>query len=171
MTFGGSMKKKNAIILGIVLAAVVLSLPNSFHVEKSTLIRNSAENVFSYLVNLESWPEWSPLNDGNVKFQFSGVQGVVGSALSWEGSDQKGQIILTALEQPNILETEVINKNHLSHLETIQLEVVGDGLKVVWTAQGTLPIFGNLMHPGYKRQLEKSLTLSLEALKASMDNQ
>ncbi len=70
----------------IVLAAVAaIFMKKDFHYEKSTDINASKDLVWSYVSNFskhDSWSQWKLL-DPNMKTEISGVEGTVGSKMTW----------------------------------------------------------------------------------------
>ncbi len=164
--------KKSMVILVSLLVVTALSWPRQFQFSESIVIHKSPEDVFSYLVNLESWKEWSPWShsSGAVDFEFEGLQGVVGSYAQWHESNV-GDLkqTLTSLRDPQIIVTtfEMTQLNPMNGTSTFILKEVKGGVELLWTTQGTPknwvqniknPFMGQIWGSSYKQALERIKT-------------
>jgi len=171
------MIKYLAAILAIILI-VPAFLPNQFQVEKSITIQSSQENIYSYLVNLESWQEWSPwmAKEPNAEFSFHGIPGVVGSYTQWSGEViGAGKQTLTELQGHEYIETklEFTEPNTPDSIGYMKIVDEVNQVKVIWGMKGELsyPIervlglfIPSMIAPDFEKGL-KSLKMRLEANK------
>jgi hypothetical protein len=147
-------------------------LPNKFTVERSIVIHDKRENVYSELVNLEAWKEWSPWikKDPQAIFNFQGIPGVVGSSNTWDGKIiGSGTQVLEEIEEPKYLKMKLIftqpkKSNALSTFEILEIEA---GSKVIWKIEGNLSnpierVWGLFMNYMIGHDLEEGLN-SLKA--------
>ena len=81
-----------------ILAAIIVSVPaaallylacidGSFRVRRSLEIETSPESAFTAVVNLKSWPEWSPwlIHEPDAKLEYSDDYREEGGFYSWDG--------------------------------------------------------------------------------------
>jgi uncharacterized protein YndB with AHSA1/START domain len=78
-----------AIVIAIPLAAVIYlaTLDGSFRVKRSLEIEAPAEAVFAAIVDLRSWPEWSPwmMHEPDAALVYSDDFQQEGGHYSWDG--------------------------------------------------------------------------------------
>lgn len=108
------MLKRVLLSLAILIVSVFLILPallpSEFNVERSTVIKKDRSDIYSRIVNLESWPEWDPWfeMEPTAEVSFDGIPGVVGSSSSWSGDKVgSGKQTLTKLIAPEYIQTEL----------------------------------------------------------------
>lgn len=132
--------------LSIVLLAYILT-PKKIEFSSSIDIPVAPDEVFSYMVNLESWRDLSRSNNTKNQYPFylnaqpedfshSGLPGVVGSAASWD-SPTAGhwEIKLIELQEPHKIITELIETSGktLVGQETLEFESHESGTRFHWT--------------------------------------
>lgn len=83
------------ILGGIVLLILILAMiaPKTYDVSRSAVINKPRGEVFKYLKSLKKQDEWSPWNkkDPNMKKEFRGTDGEVGSVSHWIGNKDVGE--------------------------------------------------------------------------------
>ena len=92
------------------LLIVPLFLPNEFTVERSIHIQTERSPIFSRIVDLQSWKDWSPwyAQEPDADYSFEGTPGVVGSSSQWKGEKiGAGKQTLTKIVQPEYVETKL----------------------------------------------------------------
>jgi hypothetical protein len=146
-------------------------LPSELKVSEQVLIEAKSEDMYSALVNLESWKGWGLwlLGDNQNQIEFAGVAGVVGSQLSGIGPGQlKGQMTLTQLSEPHkiVVESQV----QAFWLAQLQLDLLlseqGDQTQLQMTARTPLSYpLQRYMALFKKSELQQHLTQSLSRLK------
>lgn len=76
------------VILGLVAGSFFL--PSTSEVERSVIIKQPPEKVFSIVNNISRFNEWSPWHDldPDTKYEYSGPQQGVGAKMTWNSEDQ-----------------------------------------------------------------------------------
>lgn len=162
------MKYLNYIVgLLIVLAIIPAFLPSSFEVSRSIEIQNTQEDVYAYLVNLDSWSEWSPwlAMEPEATLKFDGIPGVVGSSSEWKGKViGHGKQTLTKLNEPDYLETklEFIEPESSEATAFMKIEPKEYKTLVTWGMKGHLSyplerVMGLMMKSMIGEQFEQGL--------------
>ena len=80
-----------AAIAGLLIYAA--TRPDSFRLERSTVIKAPPEKVHSLIDDFHNWPSWSPWEkkDLNMKRTYSGAPNGKGTVYDWEGNKNVGQ--------------------------------------------------------------------------------
>lgn len=137
-------------ILGIVLIAIVLIgavlafiAPKDFKVERSIVIPNSKKEVVYN--NLSSWSEfvkwnpWMPM-DPNIKLEYKGEAGQIGSSYSWKGNKDvgAGEMTITGLTEFEKVESDLhfLEPFEAKNKTAFAMTPEGTGYKVTWTMSG-----------------------------------
>ncbi|WP_339333768.1 MULTISPECIES: SRPBCC family protein [unclassified Croceitalea] len=83
------------IIGGIVLLILILGMlaPKAYDVSRSIIVNKPKKEVFNELRSLKKQGEWSPWEkkDPNMKKEFTGTDGEVGSKSAWVGNKDVGE--------------------------------------------------------------------------------
>jgi len=138
------MKKVLKIIGVIILLIVVfvliagLFVSKTYHLEKDITINAPREKVWSHVSSLREMEKWNPWRekDPNIKADFEGQDGTLGSVYNWSGNKDvgSGSQTITKLEKPDRVES------HLHVIEPFEGEAdaftrlvdAGNGTKVTW---------------------------------------
>ena len=152
-----------------------LFLPNKYSVERSIVINKSRDDVYSKIINLEAWPEWSPWNamDPEAEYQVVGPEGVVGTFSTWKGEKiGSGKQTLTQLVDPELVVFAIEFHETQQGLaqSSFTLSETENGTNVTWAIQGelTYPLeryFGLMMDSMLGKEFEKGLS----SLKANLE--
>lgn len=157
----------------IIFASVALFLGyvstrnGEFHYEKNGLIHASAERIFPYLTNFKKGGEWSPYDrrDPNMKRNFKGTEGEVGSIMEFDGNNDAGAGYLEVLKViPNQqVEIKLVMTRPIaaSNLITYTLTPDGDQTRFSWAMSGDGGFFGKLINVFI--DCEKMVTTDFEA--------
>lgn len=128
------------ILLMAVMAAAAFALPRHVAVERSTVINAPESDVYSYLINLKKFNEWSPwaMRDPEAHYVFSGSPEGKGARMEWN-SDHSD----VGSGTQEIVEVEA-NKSVVVALDfgakgvasaTYTLAPSGAGTKITWGLQ------------------------------------
>lgn len=168
--------KKIILVTIALLFGILLLLPSPFDISKKIEIQIPQEVVYSYLVNLEDWQQWSPWleKDPTARFDFSGIPGIVGSSSYWKGNEiGEGRQTLTKLEEPNSIETQLtfIEPSESQAIGYIELQPTNTGTLVTWGLRGRHSgpiekVIGLFMETFIGPDLEKGL----QNLKQKLEN-
>lgn len=127
------------VILSLIVLVLIAGLiaPKKYHIEREITINAPREKVWQHVSSLAECHKWNPWSeeDPNIKVNFEGQQGTVGSAYSWE-SDKVGvgKQTLTRLDQPSRVESQIhFIKPFDGNADIfINLQEAGGGTKVTW---------------------------------------
>jgi hypothetical protein len=170
------------IVGGIVVAIIALvggayMLPQSVHVERTTLIDRPTASVFPYVNSLRRANEWSPWleYDPAVKVTYAGADEGVGAKMSWAGNKKVGS-------GSQVITQSIANRKVASDLDfgaqgpakaALTLTTTEHGTQVVWSLDvdlGNNPIarymgmsMDKMVGPDYERGLAKLKTLVEQA--------
>ncbi len=144
------MKKAIAITLAIIIVgvaavlAVAASKPDQFSVQRSVLIKASADQIFPNINDYRNWKAWSPWEkvDPNMKREYSGPESGKGAKYSWVGNGDVGEGDMEIVESdPSKVE---INLHFVKPFEgtnkaIFSLQPEGEQTKVTWAMTGDSP--------------------------------
>lgn len=140
------------IVLAIVAIVVLLGLigADTYHVDRSTVINATPEQVYPYVSNLSSQQAWGPWQeqDRDAKNSLEGTDGTVGAVWSWDGDTiGKGKQEITSLEANKSVRTKLTFYTPMKSEGTgsFDLEPTAEGTKVTWGMEGKNGFLGKLM--------------------------
>lgn len=128
------------VVIGLIMVIVITVQPEQVHLERRIVIDAPDSVIFPYLSNfkkLSIWWPW-PKMDAELKQHYEGVDGTVGSKVTWHGEKAgKGSMVIEEIDE---------NK-HVKSLMTIagqkqtarsEFKLFSDekGTAVVWTYDG-----------------------------------
>lgn len=128
LIIGNRFKKGTLFLLSIILLLVVIGvlLPSSYHVERSTQIKNSSKAIFPYLNNLQKWGAWTSLNvtkDYSLEQQFFGSNQGIGSEMAYHGDKLgKGKIKIVDNELDDHVSFSLLINNRFDTDGNIKIE-------------------------------------------------
>lgn len=135
-------------ILGVLVLLVVIVLivaatrPDSFRLERSTLVMAPADKVFPLIDDFHNWGSWSPWEklDPMLKRSHSGAAKGKGSIYEWEGNPKVGtgrMEILEAVPSSRLLIKLDFLKPFEAHNQAeFTLGAEGSATKVTWAMTG-----------------------------------
>lgn len=136
------------ILIGIAVLVVVLVggaflLPRVPHVERSTVIKASPEEVFSVVNDLTRFNEWSPWAklDPKAKYTIDGAPSGMGAKMSWTSHDENvGNGSQSIIESTpfKLIKTRLVFDGDNEAIATFTFEPVDGGTKVVWAFESDL---------------------------------
>jgi uncharacterized protein YndB with AHSA1/START domain len=147
-------------IITIVLIAVAVALagvlayaaskPDTFAVQRSTLIDAPPEQIFPMIDDLRAQSAWSPFEkDPGMKRTHSGPPRGRGAAYAWEGDRRvgAGQIAITDSQPPSkvVLSLQMLRPFKADNVVEFTLDRTGAGTRVTWTMRGRSPFMAKLM--------------------------
>lgn len=138
------MLKKIGIVLALAIVAVLLlaaTRPDSFRVERSTMIQAPAEKVQPFIADFHRWAEWSPWEklDPAMKRSFGGPPAGVGSTYAWQGNKDVGSgrmEVKAATPQRVSIQLDFIEPIEGHNTTDFLLAPKGDGTEVRWVMTG-----------------------------------
>jgi hypothetical protein len=147
------MKKVLLVLVVLVLGFLgfVASRPNTFHIERSTVIAAPADSVYAHIVDFHRWDDWSPWAhlDPSMKADFSGPAAGPGSAYHWAGNDKVGEGRMTVADvEPGRkvgIQLEFIKPFASRNTATFTLAPDAAGTHVTWAMDGPMNFVSKAM--------------------------
>jgi uncharacterized protein YndB with AHSA1/START domain len=148
------MFKLIGLVLVLLIAGVLIyasTKPDTFRMERSTIIKAPPEKISAYLSDFKQWAAWSPWDekDPAMKRSFSGAASGKGAIYGWEGNNKVGTGSMEVLEvQPQKVSVKL---DFLKPFETHNtadfiLEPQGDSTKVTWAMFGPANLMTKVVH-------------------------
>ncbi|NOT42962.1 MAG: hypothetical protein HOP13_20990 [Alphaproteobacteria bacterium] len=177
------------ILIGLVVLIVLVVggaylTPQNAHVERSTIMAASPEEVFSVVNDLSRFNEWSPWAklDPKAKYTMEGPPSGVGAKMSWTSADANvgsGSQEIIESEQFSLVKTKLDFGDQGAAIATFTFAPAEGGTKVTWgfdTDLGMNPIsryFGLMMDgmvgKDYEAGLSNLKTIVEKGAKAATD--
>ncbi|MFM9864405.1 MAG: SRPBCC family protein [Micropepsaceae bacterium] len=138
---------RNILIGLVVLAALVVGgaylTPQNAHVERSTIMAATPEEVFSVVNDLSRFNEWSPWAklDPNAKYTMDGAPSGVGAKMSWTSADANvgnGSQEIIESEQFSLVKTKLDFGDQGTAFGTLTFAPAEGGTKVTWAFDSDL---------------------------------
>ncbi|MCP4765189.1 MAG: hypothetical protein GY875_02850 [Gammaproteobacteria bacterium] len=171
------------ILIGVIVALLLAALiflacqQGSFEVKRSLEINAAPESVFAAIVDLKSWPKWSPwlLHEADAHISYSDNYQSEGGYYNWEG-EVVGAGKLTHLEiRPGSSirqQLEFLRPFKALNQVYWKFENRGDSTLLSWEMSGRMPFLLRFMNksrqPAMERDFELGLALLAGYLNAAM---
>lgn len=141
------------IVVAVALAAVLAyaaSKPDTFAVQRSTIIAAPPEQIFPLIDDLHAQSAWSPFEkDPAMKRTHSGPARGPGAVYAWDGNRQvgAGQIAITDSKPPSkvVLSLKMLRPFKADNVVEFTLDRVGAGTRVTWAMRGRSPFMAKVM--------------------------
>jgi hypothetical protein len=156
------MLKRVAIFVVVLLVTVVAGVlayastkPDTFVVERSTMIRAKPETIFAYLDDFHRFQAWSPYEkrDPAMKRVYEGPASGKGATYAWESKSLgtgRMQIADVAAPSKVTLSLDFVQPFEAHNIVEFTLApqrgVQGDATYVTWTMRGEVPYLAKIMH-------------------------
>ncbi len=165
------MIKKILIVIVVALAAVLIfaaTKPDTFRVERSTIINVPPAKIFPLLDDFHNWGSWSPWEklDPAMKRILSGPPGQTGAVYAWDGSSKVGAGRME-VKDVNVPSKVVIQLDFLRPFEAHNVtdftlaRRADSGTEVTWQMRGPSPFVSKLM--GVFVSMDKMIGKDFEA--------
>lgn len=148
------MIKTIAIVIAAVVAAILIyaaTQPDTFRVERSTVIKARPEKIFSQINGFHQWEAWSPWEkiDPAIKRTYSGAESGKGAVYGWQGNKDVGQgrmEIIESTPSSNVLiKIDFMEPFEGHDMVQFTLQPQGDATKVTQAMYGPSPFISKLM--------------------------
>ncbi len=144
------MLKKIGIGLAVVLLALLVAIatrPDTFRVERSTMIAAPSDVVFDLVNDFDQWSRWSPWEklDPNMTRTITGAPSGVGAVYRWSGNNKAGEgrmaITESALGERIVIDLQFERPFKSTNLTEFTFRPAADSVGVTWAMSGkhTLP--------------------------------
>jgi len=132
------------VLLIIVALAVIALRPDSFRLERSTLVNAPAEKLFPLVDDFHAWGGWSPWEklDPDLKRTYTGATKGKGAVYAWEGIPKVGSGRMDILEsQPSsrlLIKLDFLKPFEAHNQAEFTFVPEGSGTRVIWAMWGPL---------------------------------
>ncbi|MDQ8036798.1 MAG: SRPBCC family protein [Pedobacter sp.] len=148
------MLKKIAIGFAVLVAAILLfaaTRPDTFRVERKTVIAASPERIQAEISNFQRWKVWSPYEkkDPAMKRSYSGPESGVGAKYAWEGDSNVGSgsmEVISATPQEVRIKLDFLVPFEAHNTAIFTLAPQSNGTEVTWAMEGPVPYFAKIIH-------------------------
>ena len=148
------MVKKIAIAIVALAGAVLVyaaTKPDTFRIERSTLINAAPERIFALIDDFHQWEKWSPWEKIDPKLQrtYSGANSGKGAVYAWNGNKDVGagrmQIVESTPPAKIVLTLDFSAPFEAHNFVQFSLEPQGDATRLKQAMHGPSPYFSKLM--------------------------
>ena len=146
---------KRLLLVLIVLIAVLLGYaatrPDSFRVERATVIKAPPAKVFALIDDFRQWAGWSPWEklDPAMKRTHSGAASGKGAVYAWQGNNDVGagrmEILETTAPPRVLIRLDFLKPFAATNTAEYTIVPEGDGTRVTWAMYGPAPFVSKLM--------------------------
>lgn len=155
------------VVLGTVVAA---AFPREWKVTRSIVIAAPPAKIHPLVVDLKRWQDWSPWTralDPQLRNIYEGPSDGVGAKWAWLGPVMgRGTItIIEADETTGIALEQRIESDDVNAHAKISYTVEGEGTRVTWTDEGTLPPMSGFFRGTVESELGAHFDAALAKLK------
>lgn len=132
-----------AVVLIAVLLVVIVTRPDTYHVQRTTVIAAPPALSFSLVNDFHQWAPWSPWGklDPNMKQTYDGPSAGVGASYFWSGNDKvgEGRMTITQSVPPEriVIKLEFIKPWEGNSVTKFTFEPQGQATQVSWVMDGT----------------------------------
>lgn len=169
------------IVTGLIMLFLILVIlaPKGYDVSRSIVVDRSKAEVYHHLKSLKNQDNWSPWSkkDPNMKKEFHGEDGTVGSMTAWEGNKEvgSGEQEITALQKNERIESKLrFLKPWKSESDCyFQLHETEDQkTKVTWgfTGQNAFPLSIMMLFMSMDKMVGPDFEEGLQGLKNHLEN-
>jgi uncharacterized protein YndB with AHSA1/START domain len=139
-----------ALVLVAALLAFAASKPDSFHVQRSTTIKASPENIYPLISDWHKFLTWSPFEkDPGMKRTFKGAPSGRGAIYEWDGNNKVGagriEILEAVAPSRLLMQLDMIRPMQAQNLVEFTLGPKGSATDVTWSMKGKVAFMGKLM--------------------------
>lgn len=153
------MFRKIAVIVSCVLAvsiAAVLgyaaTLPDTFHIARTTSIKAPPEQIFPLINNLKSNVSWSPFEkDPAIKRTFGAITSGEGATYAWDGNSEVGagdiEIVEATAPSKVTMKLNFVRPMEATNIVEFTLVPAADGTAtdVTWAMHGEQPFLAKVI--------------------------
>lgn len=141
-------------IVVVVIAAFLIyaaTRPDTFHIQRSAVIKAPAEKIFALINDFNGWRSWSPWEklDPALKRVFSGSAQGTGARYGWDGNSKVGQgemeILETTPPSRIVIKLDFHKPFEAHNFAEFTLTPRGEYTSVTWAMYGPQPFVTKLM--------------------------
>ena len=146
---------KRILLVVVVLIGALLAYaatrPDSFRVERATVIKAPPAKVFALIDDFRQWAGWSPWEklDPAMKRTHSGAASGKGAVYAWEGNGDVGagrmEILETTAPSRVLIRLDFMKPFEATNTAEYTIQPEGDATRVTWAMYGPAPFMSKLM--------------------------
>ncbi|MBP7660029.1 MAG: SRPBCC family protein [Burkholderiaceae bacterium] len=146
---------KRILLVVVVLIGALLAYaatrPDTFRVERATVIKAPPAKVFALIDDFHQWAGWSPWEklDPSMKRSHSGAASGKGAVYAWEGNGDVGagrmEILETTAPSRVLIRLDFIKPFEARNTAEYTLRPEGEATRVTWAMYGPAPFVSKLM--------------------------
>jgi uncharacterized protein YndB with AHSA1/START domain len=144
-----------AVVLGLAIALVMIlaaTRPNTFRVQRATLVRAPAEKIFPLINDFHQWTSWSPYEhkDPTMKRTFGGAASGKGAVYAWGGNKNVGsgrmEILDASAPKKIVIKLDFFTPFEGHNTAEFTMLPQGDATNLTWLMHGPAPFMAKIMH-------------------------
>jgi uncharacterized protein YndB with AHSA1/START domain len=176
------MLKIILIILGVAVVGILGLLafastkPDTFVIQRSTVIDAPPEKVYALIQDFRQWGQWSPFEklDADMKRTFGEPAAGLGGTHAWEGKNAGSGKMTIKEATPGrrvAIALDFTKPFPANNTATFDLEPVAGGTKVTWAMTGKSPLMFKVMDTlmGMDKTLGKDFDRGLADMKVAAE--
>ena len=163
------------LVVGVLVAAALR--PNTFRVERSTIINAAPEKIFAMINDLHRFNTWNPYEkmDPQIKGSYSGADAGKGAAYAWESKKVgtgRMEILDTAAPRKVVMKLDFLKPFEGHNTAEFTLEPQAGATAVTWAMYGPTAFIPKLMGMFFSMDamIGTSFENGLANLKAAAEN-
>ena len=162
------------VALLLICLIIALFKPKTYEVSRSQEIQAPISKVYSQMVDLSRWKEWSPWYkiEPTAAFTFQGNPEQIGSSLAWDGKIiGVGRMTITEVtDKKAVFAVDIVKPRKLQSTSIFTFESIQNGTKVTWSDRGNLsyPI-GRLFKQNIEAMLGRDFEDGLSKIKQQVE--
>lgn len=165
-----------AVVLGLAIAIVLIlaaTKPNTFSVQRATLVKAPAEKIFPLINDFHQWGSWSPYEhkDPAMKRTYNGAASGKGAVYAWDGDRNVGsgrmEILDTSAPAKIVIKLDFFTPFEGHNTAEFTMLPQGDATNLTWLMHGPAPFMAKIMHVfmNIDRMVGKDFEIGLANLK------
>lgn len=156
-------------VLLIAALGYLASLPAEFRVRRSLTVAAPLQRVFTAIVDLRGWPEWSPwlLHEPDARLEFSEQPQQEGGCYSWDGERVgAGRLTHLSIVEGRRVQQEIEFRRPFKSVGEVNWEFEADSetTLVSWEMIGRMPFLFRFMAKHMAPMIERDYDLGLALL-------
>lgn len=148
------MLKTIVLAIAVLIGGVLIyasTKPDTFSVQRSTVVKAPPEKIFPLINDFKQWPSWSPYEgkDPTMKRSYGPVTAGMGATYAWDGNKDvgKGDMKIEGTTPPTLvrLQLHFIKPFEGQNQVDFKIEPEGPQTKLSWIMSGPAPFMTKLM--------------------------
>jgi hypothetical protein len=163
------------ILVGVICALLLAALiflacqQSGFEVERSLEFDAPAESAFTAIVDLKTWPEWSPwlLHETDAQIAYSDDCRSEGGCYSWDGKVVgAGKLTHLEIRPGSSIRQQLEFLRPFKAVNRVDWEIddLGETCRVSWEMSGRMPFLLRFMNKGMEASIGRDFELGLAML-------